>query len=81
MADTDDVVVTSWRHRVGSLCKRGRIGAVALMVVPAEEVDVRRGRPPASERLSEAERALWDKVRSAGGRAGSRVRNRFWKAF
>jgi hypothetical protein len=31
-----------------------------LSVVPADEVDVRRGRPPAPERLSEAERHLWE---------------------
>jgi hypothetical protein len=62
MTATDDDVIASWHDRVGTLRKRGRISAAALAVVPAEEMDVRRGRPPAPERLSEAERALWDKL-------------------
>jgi hypothetical protein len=62
MAVTDDDVITSWRDRVGTLRKRGRIGAAALTVVPASEIDVRRGRPPAPERLSDEERALWEKL-------------------
>jgi hypothetical protein len=61
MAVTDDDVITSWRDRVGKR-KRGRIGAAALTVVPASEIDVRRGRPPAPERLSDEERALWEKL-------------------
>jgi hypothetical protein len=62
MTTTDDDVISSWRDRVGTLRKRGRIGAAALTVVPASEIDVRRGRPPAPERLSDEERALWDKL-------------------
>jgi len=38
------------------------VSAGALAVVPAEDIDVRRGRPPAPERLSEAERDLWERV-------------------
>jgi hypothetical protein len=33
-----------------------------LTVVPAAELDVRVGRPPAPERLSAEERALWEKL-------------------
>jgi len=62
MAATDDDPIASWHDRVDTLRKRGRVSAAALTVVPAEEVDVRRGRPPAPERLSEAERALWEKL-------------------
>src|SRR5262245_16332460 len=62
MAETDDDPVASWQDRIASLRKRGRISAAALTVVPTEEVDVRRGRPPAPERLSEPERALWEKL-------------------
>jgi hypothetical protein len=47
---------------VSTLRKRGRISAAALDFAPAEDVDVRRGRPLAPERLSEAERALWEKL-------------------
>jgi len=60
MAETDTDIVASWHDRVDTLRKRGRVSAAALAVVPAEEVDVRRGRPPAPERLSEAERSLWE---------------------
>jgi hypothetical protein len=62
MAETDEVVIASWRERVGTLRKRGRVGAAALTVVPADEIDVRLGRPPAPERLSDEERALWEKL-------------------
>jgi hypothetical protein len=62
MAETDDDVVASWQDRIGALRKRGRISAAALTVVPAGELDVRRGRPPAPERLSDEERALWQKL-------------------
>jgi hypothetical protein len=62
MTATDDDVIASWRDRVGTLRKRGRVGAAALTVVPAAELDVRVGRPPAPERLSEEERALWEKL-------------------
>jgi len=55
MAETDDDPIASWRDRVGSLRKRGRISAATLSVVPPGEIDVRLGRPPAPERLSEAE--------------------------
>ena len=74
MAETDDDVIASWHDRVGTLRKRGRVSGAALAVVPAEEIDVRRGRPPAPERLSDQERALWDKLtfsRRPGWFAGS----------
>ena len=58
MTTTDDDPVASWQERVGSLRKRGRTSAAALSVVPVGEIDVRRGRPPAPERLSQAEREL-----------------------
>jgi hypothetical protein len=73
MAETDDDVIASWHDRVGTLRKRGRVSGAALAVVPAEEIDVRRGRPPAPERLSDQE-ALWDKLtfsRRPGWFAGS----------
>ena len=62
MAESDDDPIASWQDRIGSLRKRGRISAAALTVVPAEGIDVRRARPPAPESLSDAERALWDKL-------------------
>jgi hypothetical protein len=62
MAETGDDPIASWRDRVGSLRKRGRVGAAALSVVPAVDLDVRVGRPPAPEALSETERALWEKL-------------------
>jgi hypothetical protein len=63
MADaTDDEVLASWRARVGTLRKRGRVSGAALAVVPTSEIDVRRGRPPAPERLSDEERALWENL-------------------
>jgi len=62
MTATDDDVITSWRDRVGTLRKRGRVSAAALTVVPAGEIDVRLGRPPASERLSDEERELWERL-------------------
>ena len=62
MAENGDDVITSWRDRVGSLRKRGRTSAAALTVVPPGEIDVRIGRPPAPERLSEDERELWEKL-------------------
>jgi len=62
MAESDDDPIASWQDRIGSLRKRGRISAAALTVVPAEGIDVRRGRPPAPERLSEAERGLWERL-------------------
>src|SRR5262245_61258731 len=62
MAETDDDVIASRRDRVGTLRKRGRVSGAALAVVPAGEVDVRRGRPPAPERLSDEERALWERL-------------------
>src|SRR5262245_4984515 len=74
MAETDDDVIASWRDRVGTLRKRGRVSGAALAVVPAEEIDVRRGRPQAPERLSDEERALWEKLtfsRRPGWFAGS----------
>jgi hypothetical protein len=62
MTATDDDPIASWQDRVGTLRKRGRVGAAALTVVPAAEIDVRVGRPPAPGRLSEEERALWEKL-------------------
>src|SRR5262249_28810785 len=61
MTATDDDVIASWRDRVGTLRKRWRVSGGALAVVPAE-IDVRLGRPPAPERLSDEERALWEKL-------------------
>ena len=62
MAETDEDPIASWQERVGSLRKRGRVSGAALAVVPATELDVRVGRPPAPERLSAAERELWEKL-------------------
>src|SRR5262249_6883887 len=62
MAETGDDPIASWQERVGSLRKRGRVSGAALTVVPAEEIDVRLGRPPAPGRLSNEERALWEKL-------------------
>src|SRR5215471_18193948 len=62
MTATDDDPIASWQERVGTLRKRGRVGAAALTVVPAAEIDVRVGRPPAPERLSAEERARWEKL-------------------
>ena len=62
MAETDDDPIASWADRIGTLRKPGRISAAALAVAPPDEIDVRRGRPPPPERLSEAERALWERL-------------------
>src|SRR5262249_13009682 len=63
MAATNDDPVASWNERIGSLRKRGRVSAAALTVIPGtDEVDVRRGRPPAPTRLSEQERELWARL-------------------
>src|SRR5215831_18504761 len=62
MTATDDDPIASWQDRVGTLRKRGRVGAAALTVVAAGELDVRVGRPPAPERLSAEERELWEKL-------------------
>src|SRR6516164_3331561 len=62
MTATSDDPIASWQERVGTLRKRGRVSAAALTVVPADEIDVRLGRPPAPERLSDEERALWEKL-------------------
>jgi len=62
MAETGDDPIASWQERLGTLRKRGRVGAAALTVVPAAELDVRVGRPPAPERLSAEERKLWDRL-------------------
>lgn len=62
---TDDLdPVASWNDRIASLRKRGRVSAdAALTVVPTGEIDVRRGRPPVPERLSEQpERELWTRL-------------------
>jgi hypothetical protein len=62
MAATDDDPIASWRDRVSTLRKRGRVSGAALTVVPAAELDVRAGRPPAPERLSAEERELWERL-------------------
>jgi hypothetical protein len=62
MTTTDDDPTASWQDRIGSRRKRGRVSAGAVALIPAEGIDVRLGRPPAPERLSEAERALGDKL-------------------
>ena len=62
MAETDADPITTWEQRVGTLRKRGRVSSAALSVVPQDEVDVRRGRPPAPERFLATERVLWDKL-------------------
>ena len=62
MTATDDYPIASWQERVGTLRKRGRVGAAALTIVPAAELDVRVGRPPAPERLSDQERQLWERL-------------------
>src|SRR5215831_8163498 len=62
MAETGDDPIASWQDRIGTLRKRGRVSAAALTVVPADEIDVRLGRPPAPERLSDEERPLWEKL-------------------
>jgi hypothetical protein len=62
MAEPGDDPIASWQERVGTLRKRGRVGAAALTVVPAAELDVRAGRPLAPERLSDEERELWEKL-------------------
>jgi len=62
MTATSDDPIASWQERVGTLRKRGRVSGAALTVVPADEIDVRLGRPPAPERLSAEERELWEKL-------------------
>jgi hypothetical protein len=62
MTATGDDIIASWRDRVGTLRKRGRVAAAALTVVPADEIDVRVDRPPAPERLSDEERELWERL-------------------
>src|SRR5262249_29823115 len=62
MAETGDYPIASWQDRIGTLRKRRRVSGAALAVVPAGEIDVRLGRPPAPERLSDEERALWEKL-------------------
>jgi hypothetical protein len=62
MTATDDDPIASWQDRVSTLRKRGRVSGAALTVVPAAELDVRVGRPPAPERLSAEERELWEKL-------------------
>ena len=62
MTATDDDPIASWQERVSTLRKRGRVSGAALAVVPADEIDVRLGRPPAPERLSDEERELWERL-------------------
>ena len=82
MTATDDVPIASWADRIGTLRKRGRVSAAALEAIPAEDIDVRRGRPPplsGSRRPSEHSGSAWS---SAVVRDGSmRVRRAFWRAF
>jgi hypothetical protein len=62
MTENGDDPIASWHDRIYSLRKRGRVSGAALTVVPAGEIDVRLGRPPAPERLSDEERALWERL-------------------
>lgn len=62
MTATDDDLIASWHDRVRTLRKRGRVSGAALTVVPAAELDVRVGRPPAPARLSDEERELWEQL-------------------
>src|SRR5215831_6666892 len=63
MTATDDDPIASWQERVGSLRKRGRVSAAAaLTIVPADEVDVRRGRLSAPARLSGQQQELWERL-------------------
>lgn len=63
MTETGDDPIASWKDRVSTLRKRGRVSGAALAVVPADEVDARRGRPVAPERLSDEERdLLWKRL-------------------
>jgi hypothetical protein len=62
MTDSENDLIANWQDRIGILRKRGRISGAALAVMPMGEIDARRGRPPAPERLSDDERELWDKL-------------------
>jgi hypothetical protein len=62
MAASDDDPIASWHDRVGTLRKRGRVSGAALAVVPADDIDVRLGRPPAPEPLFAEERELWERL-------------------
>ena len=62
MTASDDDPIASWHDRIGTLRKRGRVSGAALAVIPADEIDVRLGRPPAPEGLSDQERALWERL-------------------
>lgn len=59
MTETTNDPRVWWEERVR---KPGRVSAAALSVIPSSEIDVRRGRPPAPERLSAEERQLWEKL-------------------
>ena len=59
MTATDDDPIASWQERVGTLRKRGRVSAATD---GPGEIDVRVGRPPAPERLSNEERELWERL-------------------
>jgi hypothetical protein len=72
MAEPEDDVIASRHDRVGTLRKRGRISGAALAVVPASDLDVRAGPPPAPERLSDEERELWEELAFARRPYGSR---------
>ena len=55
MSDTDDDPVANWQERISGLRKRGRVSGAALAVIPADEIDVRLGRPPPPETLTDEE--------------------------
>jgi hypothetical protein len=54
--------ITSWQDRIGTLRKRGRISNAALTVVPPAQIDIRAARSPAPDRLSAAEKQLWERL-------------------
>src|SRR5262252_6391632 len=62
MTENGDDPIASWHDRISTLRKRGRVSGAALTVIPAGEIDVRLGRPPTPERLSDEERALWERL-------------------
>ena len=62
MADTDDDPIASWHDRIGTLRKRGRVSGAALAVIPADEIDVRLGRPLPPETLTDEEKGLWQRL-------------------
>jgi hypothetical protein len=65
MAENGDDPIANWQEIVTSLRKRGRISGAALAVIPGAEIDVRLGRPPPPERLSQPEKDLWQRLVSS----------------